>query len=99
VNTVNLPRDPKVAGKIVDAQALHEAQRIEIGLLGRLFGGKTGAPANTASLLVFIAFLVLVFLLIWGEDTPTFSRKDAVSLLSSFITLALGYLFGKGTQP
>ena len=98
MNSVNLPNDTKLAGKIIAAQALHDDKRIEHGVLGRIFGGKHGAPTNIACFVIVTAVVMLCIVALTLKDQPSFSKKDGVSLFSGLITLGLGYLFGRGSK-
>jgi hypothetical protein len=69
----------------------------ELGLLGKLFGSKEHAPMNIAGFAVVVAFFCIVGVLCWMPDTAAFSRKDATLILVGIITLALGFLFGRGS--
>jgi hypothetical protein len=98
MNTFNLPDDPKIAGKIIDVQSQHESQRLDMGVLGRFFGSKSGAPANAASFVVYAAFATIAAILVFGVDAASFTKKDSVIAISNLLTLALGFLFGKSTK-
>jgi hypothetical protein len=65
---------------------------LESGWLGKLFGNKANAPSNIAG--------VIVVLLVISGLFVTFSEariqpKEYWSIITSIITLILGYLFGK----
>jgi len=65
---------------------------LESGWLGKLFGNKANAPANIAGVIVILLVLSGLFItFIKAEIQP----KEYWSIISSIITLILGYLFGK----
>ncbi|MAZ65551.1 MAG: hypothetical protein CMF25_00380 [Kangiellaceae bacterium] len=66
---------------------------LESGLLGKLFGNKANAPSNIAGLIVVLLVLSgLVITFVEAKIDP----KEYWAIISSIITLILGYLFGKG---
>ncbi len=65
---------------------------LESGLLGRIFGSAANAPANIAGVvacLLVVPIAVLAF--IAGKSTVV----EYVQAAGPFVTLALGYLFGR----
>ena len=98
VDRVQLPQDPKIAGKIIDAEHEQASRRIERGMMGWLLGSGSEKPGNIAGFVVVVSFFLFGGLLIWGLDTPSLSKKDALLLVASFITLSLGYIFGRSTR-
>ena len=97
MNTIDLPGDTRLAGKVIEARAAAETQKQELGFLGRVFGGKNG-PANIASIVVVVGLLAFLFELIAGNDTQSLSRRDAIAAALALISLSLGYLFGRGSR-
>src|SRR5438309_3194304 len=86
------PQHP-VDDRVLDAQL--QSQRMARGAMGWLLGSGTEKPGNIAGLVVVVSFLLLAGVLVFGADTPSFSKKDALLLVASFITLSLGYIFGR----
>ena len=95
-NHIGLPADPGVAGKVVESQAQQAIKKLDRGLLGSIFGTRDHVPNNVAGLMVVIGFAIILYLVMTGENWN--SIKDQVSGIGTFVTLALGYLFGRATK-
>ena len=65
---------------------------LDSGLLGKLFGNKANAPSNIAGVIVIL--LVLSGLVVTFTESKI-QPKEYWSIITSIITLILGYLFGK----
>ena len=66
-----------------------EEQRLELGVLGRFFGGKDNAPLNIAGALA----ILLIGLLLAVTFFPVAGLTPAA--VCSLLSLDLGYIFGK----
>jgi hypothetical protein len=95
MSKIELPEDPKARGRVVEAHLATEARRAEMGVIGRLFGGASEKPGNFAGFAVVISFVSIGGILAFMPDTDGFTRKDAVLIFVSIITLSLGYIFGR----
>jgi hypothetical protein len=93
-----LPDDPILASKVLDHEARRGERQLEGGVMGRIFGFSTEKPGNIAAFALLILFILLGILLIWGTDSPGFSKKDEVTMVVGLITLALGFVFGRTTS-
>lgn len=69
-----------------------QEKKLDVGLLGKLFGSHENAPTNIAGFLLFILILAGVIVLILK---PSISAVDFWSTIVPVITLLCGYLFGK----
>lgn len=96
MNHANLPKNQALASKVVDAQAASEKVRLERGFIGQLFGSRDHVPNNVAGIIVLFGFIAVCYILMMGGNFQ--DKKDALSLLSGLITLALGFLFGRATR-
>ena len=67
-----------------------EKTKIEIGMLGKFFGGGDKASRNIVGVICIILTLTIVGTLIFGGG----GAKDLISLVAPLITLAIGYLVG-----
>lgn len=92
-NRVQLPDDPKLAGKILDAEHAQASKRIERGAVGWLFGSGKEKPGNVAGLAILLACIMIILLaeLNMATDVP---RKELIMLIAGIIPGALGYYFG-----
>lgn len=88
--------------EIAKLNALHrhktEEKKMDMGILGRIFGSTAQTPGNVAALAVTISFILFAVVLIWVPDSASISKKDALTIVGGFITLALGFLFGRTTS-
>jgi hypothetical protein len=88
--------------EIARLNALHshksQEKKLEMGWLGLIFGSTAQAPANVAALAVLVSFLLFAVALFWVPDSASISKKDALTFVAGFITLALGFLFGRTTS-
>ena len=94
---IELPSDPKLAGQVLKSHADTEARDMERGIMGWLFGMGSEKPANIAGFAIVVSFIAAVSIALWMPDTPGFTKKDAVLVFVGIITLALGFLFGRGS--
>ena len=77
------------------------AKKLNIGWLGRLFGSTRYAPFNIVGLTIILGFLLISII---GAITITYTLRDnqrevlqnLLLFLTNIVTLAFGYLFGKG---
>ncbi|SRR5579871_6545546 len=68
---------------------------MEMGWIGRFFGGAAEKPGNIAGAALFLSFAFLAAILFWGPNSPDFPKHEAVTLFGGIITGALGFLFGR----
>lgn len=68
--------------------------RLEMGVLGTLFGSRSQAAYNIAGIVIFSAFVLLGIVLF--VDRSLF--LPLTEALSTLVALALGYLFGRRGQ-
>jgi glycerol uptake facilitator-like aquaporin len=54
-------------------------------------------PGNIAGAAIVASFFVLVVILIVSAKDPNFKTDALIPVFTGIITLALGYLFGKGS--
>lgn len=95
-NHIGLPTDPNVAGKVVESQAQQAIKKLDRGLIGSVFGTRDHVPNNVAGLIVVIGFGIIAYLALNAANWTAI--KDQISALGAFVTLALGYLFGRATK-
>jgi hypothetical protein len=91
-NNVELPKDAKLAAKIIENEGQLGLRKQEMGYLGRLFGNATEKPGNIAGLLILLCLCLLG--LIWYLRPSDFPITDVVGKLATILTLTVGYLFG-----
>jgi len=94
---LQIPNDKDLAIRVVEAQSEQMKRNQEVGLVGKVFGDASNKSGNIAGLSVLASFLLFACVLIWGEDTASLTKKDALLLVSSFVTLTLGNLFGQSS--
>jgi hypothetical protein len=88
--------------EIARLNALHahksKEKQIEMGLIGKLFGSVAEKPGNIAGLIMIAFCLMFGGVLMWGNDAPSLSKKDELVLIGGFISLTLGFIFGRSTS-
>jgi hypothetical protein len=73
-------------------------KKLEMGAIGRILGSSTEKAGNIAFFVILYFSIVFGCVLLWGIDSEGLAKKDLLLMVSSFITLALGYLFGRSTK-
>ncbi len=88
----DLPDNQELAGKILDT----EAQKAEIGWMGKLFGSSKHAPTNIAGMVLLLCLIALVALGFVPAEYGAGSsvRADLIKLFGGIALAALGYVFG-----
>jgi hypothetical protein len=89
-----LPNDIKIATKLIDAEIQSEANKVNVGLLGKLFGGKGFSSINITGLILLILILFLIVFSFFGIETDALTRKDILMFILPAITTIVGYFFG-----
>lgn len=88
----------QVNPRLANAQLQQASKKLEIGWVGLIFGDVAEKPGNIAAAAIVLSFLLLAGLFLWVPDSSTAPKKEALTLLGSVITGALGFLFGRGTR-
>jgi hypothetical protein len=73
-------------------------KQIDMGFIGKLFGSVTEKPGNIAGFAIIAFCLMFAGVLVFGVDTPSLSKKDELVLIGGFISLTLGFIFGRSTS-
>lgn len=101
-NEFNLPNDPQIANKIVDAKNEIQKKKIEHGFLGLFWGSAISIPNNIAALSIIVLVLFGIIYSFSVSNVPNekllFSIKECWAVVTPIITLAFGYLFGEKTK-
>lgn len=66
-------------------------------MLGKIFGSSSEKAGNVAGFAVVVSFMGAIIVMIWMPDGGSISKKDAALAFTGIITLALGFLFGRGS--
>jgi hypothetical protein len=90
-----LPDDKELARQVLDLE--YTSRAMERGWMGRIFGSASEKPGNIAGFAVIVFSVMFAVVLFYGSDSPSLSKKDALALVGGFITLALGFIFGRTT--
>jgi hypothetical protein len=89
---------PELGGKYLQHETDKEKMIAERGWLGNFWGSSSSIPHNIAGLLLIVSLFSGVFYTCYACTKTTsemgISIKDFWAIVSPFITLALGYLFG-----
>lgn len=98
IDDLKLIGDSKLDGKLVEGHVRNAQTKIERGFIGHVLGSSNSVPKNVAALIGIIAAVTLIFAVVVWAGESDFSYKDAVSALSSLVTLTVGYLFGRSSK-
>ena len=99
------PQSPDSIIKFIDADVekqkiKKEAEKEERGLLGRLWGSIEHSSNNIAGLFIILLFLVGLLYTIWMLCVDSCDNHKKIlefwAMLTPLMTLALGYIFGRG---
>lgn len=90
---LELPRNLKLAAKVLDA----EAQKAEIGWVGKIFGSRKHAPTNMAGMVLLVSLVVLGILALMHSSEDNF-RSDVLKIFGGLAIAALGYVFGSWSR-
>lgn len=94
----DLPESHELQGKLIEGQLVNEQKREERGVMGRFWGGGSEKPGNIAGFVIIVFAIMFACVLLWGTDTASLSRKDSLVIIGGFITLALGFIFGRSSS-
>lgn len=86
--------------KVEDTSSDLELERLNIGILGKIFGTGDNASSNIAGFAVMIAgfaILIGIFMAVTSSIFNVTNSSEIWSYMSPIITIALGYLFGRGS--
>jgi hypothetical protein len=98
MNKFEFPENHELQGKLIEGQLANESKREERGVMGRFWGGSTEKPGNIAGFVVLVFAIMFACVLVWGNDTASLSKKDSLAIIGGFITLALGFIFGRSSS-
>lgn len=93
-----LPSDPKIAAKVIEATSLETSKKMDRGLMGALFGSSSEKAGNLAGFVLIIFCAIFAGILFSMPDTQSISKKDAVTLVAGIISTILGFLFGRSSS-
>ena len=89
-----LKLSPEQQAKII---AISDENRRKAGLMGKLIGSdKKNAAINSAVLLCVLLIVVFILSVILKMFTGVDYTTVILDFVMSFLTLAIGYIFGKG---
>jgi hypothetical protein len=66
--------------------------------MSAMFGFSVEKPGNIAAFVLVVSFVLFGCVLMWGADTTSVSKKDELVMIGGFITVALGFVFGRSTS-
>ena len=97
-NQINLPKDKELAKQLLDNHNELEKEKIQQGVLGKIWGSSTSIPNNIAALLILLLLLSgLIYSCSAFNISPekiSLPIKDFWLIITPLITLSIGYLFG-----
>lgn len=93
MDMLGLPKNAEIASKVIDAQ--HTTRKMEMGLLGKLFGGGSEKNGNIAGFVLIISFGALGLIAYLVPSLVEQYAREIVTAIFSLITLTVGYIFGQ----
>jgi glycerol uptake facilitator-like aquaporin len=94
---LELPNNLRLAEKVLEYETQRTTRSSEMGWIGRIFGNAIEKPGNIAGTAIVVSFLVLMGVIFASWHDPSFKTDALIPVFTGIITLALGYLFGKGS--
>lgn len=91
-----LPNDKELASQMLALD--YKLRTKDRGLMGYIFGASTEKSGNIAGFAIIVFSLMFAAVLFWGQDTTSLSKKDELLIVGGFVSLALGFLFGRTTS-
>ena len=88
----DLPKNPEVAGKLIDAEHAHALRLAEMGAIGGLMGSRENASLYLSAGVVVLALVGAVILAVCQPDL----RADTLKGVFVVATTALGYFLASG---
>ena len=55
-------------------------------------------PGNITAFVLVVSFLPFGLILVFGTDTQSITKQDELLMVGGFITVALGFVFGRSTS-
>jgi hypothetical protein len=71
---LELPDRPELASKLVESHTRQSERRLEMGIIGALFGKMQEKPGNVAGFAIIVSLLLLILILwsaIFGQIATT----------------------------
>jgi uncharacterized membrane protein len=85
---------------VLDTQAKQQERKVEMGYIGRLFGSvrdKTGNIAGAAVIVGLLMIAVVFWISYFYPNSNNVPVGELMTLFGGIVSLALGYIFGKGS--
>ncbi|WP_394662274.1 hypothetical protein [uncultured Sphingomonas sp.] len=80
----------------IAAQQANDKLILERGVIGKVFGSKDHAPYYIVAIIIIICILLMTYIMIFSGGYA--QNKEALSFIGNFVTLGMGYIFGKSTS-
>ena len=90
--------DKEIARLNITQEHASRSKAMDMGIVGRLFGSINHIPGNVAGIAVVASFVLVAVVLFWFPDSQSQTKKDALAIVASFISLSLGFLFGRSSS-
>ena len=98
----DLPKDKDLAKQVLNNNNDLARERLEQGILGKVWGSSTSIPHNIAALSIIVLILTGIFYTYCcmglKNEEISLPIKDFWYIITPLITLAIGYLFGDKTK-
>jgi len=93
--------DQKAKGEREQFRHAEKMQETQLGWVGRIWGSRSEKPGNISAIVALILVLylgVLFTFALCSSEVSLADIADTVSVITSIITLILGYLFGSNDR-
>jgi len=98
MNKLQLPSDPTIAKKLIDADLKTKEHQIKAGLLGKLFGSSIHVSIYIVGIVVFLATIAGVVYTFIPDNTKAVDTAEFWKVLTPIITTLIGFILGKSTN-
>lgn len=89
---LELPSDPKLAGRLVQSHVDTEDKKMRRGALGVIFGMDKEKPQNAAIFAFGVSAVMFLLVYFAGGNSP--QENTVLGVIGSVFTGSIGYLFG-----
>lgn len=91
-----IPEDKEIANKLIEGQHAATAKRLEAGWVGIVLGDSNNKPGNIAFITIVLSFIGMITAI--SASDQSIPKMQLIASLTSLITGALGYAFGRGSR-
>ena len=98
MNKFDLPDNPELASKMLEADDKRQEREIESGALGRFFGNNPRVPTYIAGFVAVISTSVGFIYTFLPDDWKAVPTAELWKIISPFVLACLAYIFGAASK-